>query len=126
MTASCRLGSLVGAKLLIFHLWGLPGSDELFEQNLQTLEDCLALTDQFGLELAVETIPCKRADPLINVRRAIEQDARCVVALDTEFLALHNQSDPIVGASAKRSVYQYSATIADLSAWGAHRQDIGR
>src|SRR5216683_485278 len=37
MTASCRLGSLLGAKLLIFHLWGLPGSDELFEQNLQTL-----------------------------------------------------------------------------------------
>jgi len=91
MAASCRLGSLLGAKLLIFHLWGLPGSDELFEQNLQTLEDCLALTDQFGLELAVETIPCKRADPLSNVRRAIEQDARCVVALDTEFLALHNQ-----------------------------------
>jgi sugar phosphate isomerase/epimerase len=91
MAASCRLGSLLGAKLLIFHLWGLPGSDELFEQNLQTLGDCLTLTDQFGLELAVETIPCTRADPLSNVRRAIEQDARCVVALDTEFLALHNQ-----------------------------------
>jgi len=91
MAASCRLGSLLGAKLLIFHLWGLPGSDELFEQNLQALENCLALADQFGLELAVETIPCTRADPLSNVRRAIEQDARCVVALDTEFLALHNQ-----------------------------------
>jgi sugar phosphate isomerase/epimerase len=91
MTASCRLGSLVGAKLLIFHLWGLPDSDELFEQNLQMLEGCLSLTDQFGLELAIETIPCTRADPLSNVRRAIEQDARCAVALDTEFLALHNQ-----------------------------------
>jgi len=91
MTASCRLGSLVGANLLIFHLWGLPDSDELFEQNLQMLEGCLSLTDQFGLELAIETIPCTRADPLSNVRRAIERDARCVVALDTEFLALHNQ-----------------------------------
>ncbi len=91
MAASCRLGSLVGAKLLIFHLWGLPDSDELFEQNLQMLEGCLSLTDQFGLELAIETIPCTRADPLSNVRRASEQDARCAVALDTEFLALHNQ-----------------------------------
>ena len=91
MTASCRLGSLVETNLLIFHLWGLPDSDELFEQNLQMLEGCLSLTDQFGLELAIETIPCTRADPLSNVRRAIERDARCVVALDTEFLALHNQ-----------------------------------
>jgi sugar phosphate isomerase/epimerase len=91
MEASCRLGSLLGANILVFHLWGLPGSDEQIEQNLQTLEGCLGLTERYGLELAVETIPSRRADPLRNVRRAIEQDTRCVVALDTEFLALHNQ-----------------------------------
>ncbi len=91
MLASCRLGSLLGANLLVFHLWGLPDSDENIEKNLQNLEWCITLTEKFGLELAVETIPCRRYDPLFNVRRAIEQDARSMVALDTEFLAMHNQ-----------------------------------
>ncbi len=91
MQASCQLGNLLGAGILIFHLWGLPGSDERIEQNLQHLEDCITLTEEFGLELAVETIPCRRADPLSNVRRAIDQDRRSQVALDIEFLAMHNQ-----------------------------------
>lgn len=91
MAASCHLGSLLGASLLVFHLWGLPDSDEKIEQNLETLADCRVLAETFSLELAVETIPCRRFDPLSNVRRAIEQDPRCLVALDTEFLALHNQ-----------------------------------
>jgi len=91
LQASCQLGSLLGSHLLIFHLWGLPGSDERIEQNLQHLEDCITLTEEFGLELAVETIPCRRADPLSNVRRAIDQDRRSQVALDIEFLAMHNQ-----------------------------------
>ncbi len=91
MQASCQLGNLLGAGILIFHLWGLPGSDERIEQNLQRLEDCITLTEEFGLELAVETIPCRRADPLSNVRRAIDQDRRSQVALDIEFLAMHNQ-----------------------------------
>ncbi len=98
MQASCQLGSLLGARLLIFHLWGLPGSDERIEQNLQNLEDCIALTEKFGLQLAVETIPCRRADPLSNLRLAIEQDARCLVALDTEFLAMHNQLEAALHA----------------------------
>ncbi len=98
MQASCQLGSLLGARLLIFHLWGLPGSDERIEQNLQNLEDCIALTEKFGLQLAIETIPCRRADPLSNLRLAIEQDARCLVALDTEFLAMHNQLEAALHA----------------------------
>ncbi len=98
MQASCRLGTLLGARLLIFHLWGLPGSDERIEQNLQNLEDCITLTERFGMRLAVETVPCRRADPLSNLRLAIEQDARCLVALDTEFLALHNQLEAALHA----------------------------
>lgn len=98
MLASCRLGNLLGANLLVFHLWGLPGSDENIEQNLQNLEKCITLTEKFGMQLAIETIPCTRADPLSNIHRAIEQDARCLVALDTEFLALHNQLETALNA----------------------------
>ena len=91
MQASCQLGNLLRANLLIFHLWGLPDSDEKIEQNLQHLEDCMKIAEAFELKVAVETIPCKRDDPLSNVRRAIEQEPRVLLALDTEFLAMHNQ-----------------------------------
>ncbi len=88
-----RLGRLLGTTLLILHLWGLPGSDERLDRNLAALDACLTMADGYGMGMAVETIPCVRADPLSNVRRALDHDARCLVALDTEFLAFHGQLD---------------------------------
>jgi len=89
--ANCRLGRLVGAGVMVLHLWGWPELDERLERNLQGLEACLMLAEQSGLQLAVETIPGSKADPLSNVRRAVDQDKRCAVALDTEYLGLYHQ-----------------------------------
>lgn len=90
---NCRLGQQLGTGLLVLHLWGLPGSDEHFERNLSMLSECVTIAAAADLALAVETIPCVHADPLTNVRRAMQQDARARVALDTEFLTLHAQLD---------------------------------
>ncbi len=98
LAANCQLGGLLGAKVLVVHLWGLPELDEQLEQNLQAFNDCLTVAEQFGLQLAVETIPGSRADPLRNVQRAVDQDARCRVALDTEFLAIYHQLDAALAA----------------------------
>jgi len=98
MRASCQLGQSLGANLLIFHLWGLPDSDEKIEQNLQFLKDCMKFAEDFGLKLVVETIPCKYNDPLSNVYRAVEQESGVLVALDTEFLAMHNQLEAALEA----------------------------
>ncbi len=98
MRASCQLGQSLGANLLIFHLWGLPDSDEKIEQNLQFLKDCMKFAEDFGLKLVVETIPCKYNDPLSNVYRAVEQEPGVLVALDTEFLAMHNQLEAALEA----------------------------
>jgi sugar phosphate isomerase/epimerase len=91
LMANCRLGSALGAKLVVLHLWDLPQSDTSIDRNLGALGDCVAIAQEVGLELAVETIPCRRYDPLSNVRKALALDSRCLVALDTEFLAQHNQ-----------------------------------
>ncbi len=88
---NCRLGNLIRARVLVLHLWGLPELDEQLEYNLQALGACLALAARSNLQLAVETIPGSRADPLSNVQRVIDQDTRCAVALDTEFLAFYDQ-----------------------------------
>src|ERR1051326_2181584 len=84
LAINCRFGARLGARLLVLHLWGRPGSDEHFERNLEMLDACLAIAASSGLELAVEAIPCDYSDPLSNVRRAMEQDRRCLAALDTE------------------------------------------
>src|SRR5260370_42517101 len=40
LAARCRLGQLVGAKVAVFHLWGMPGSDEHIERNLAAPTEC--------------------------------------------------------------------------------------
>ncbi len=98
LRASCRLGELVGARVAVFHLWGLPGSDEHIERNLAILSECIDIAEEHGLELAVETVPCVKSTPLEVVQRAFEQDKRCRIALDTEFLAIHNQIEAALEA----------------------------
>jgi sugar phosphate isomerase/epimerase len=95
LAENCRLASLLGTKILVLHLWGWPELDDHLENNLSLLSQCTAIAEHYGLILAIETIPCRHADPLSNVHRAVERDARCHVALDTEFLAQANQLDEV-------------------------------
>ncbi len=98
LAASCCLGQLVGARVAVFHLWGMPGSDERIERNLAALGECIDIAEAHGLELAVETIPCVSSTPLEVIQRVIEQDKRCRIALDTEFLAIHQQIEAALDA----------------------------
>lgn len=91
LEANCLLGQRLEAKVLVLHLWGLPELDEHLENNLEHFSRCLDIADQYGIALAVETIPAKFGDPLTNVHRALNTDLRSRIALDTEFLALHDQ-----------------------------------
>ncbi len=91
MHASSRLGKALKADLLIFHLWGYPSYDEELERNLFYLKDCIEIAEDHGLKLAIETVPCKYGDPLSNIRRVLDQEPDMLIALDTEFLAMHNQ-----------------------------------
>jgi sugar phosphate isomerase/epimerase len=87
----CRIASLLGARLIVLHLWELPDGDRCLERNLAQLALLLDTAEEHGLTLAVETLPSTLGTPLDNVRRACERDERCRVALDTEFLGLHGQ-----------------------------------
>lgn len=98
LDASCRLGQLVGARVAVFHLWSMPDSDEHIERNLAILGECIDIAEKYEMELAVETIPCVKSTPLEIIQRVIEQDERCRVALDTEFLAIHGQIEPALDA----------------------------
>ena len=98
MYASCQLAKSLGANLLIFHLWGYPNYDENIEKNLQLLNDCMKIAEEYGLQLVIETVPCKYNDPLSNIYQAVNQESDVFVALDTEFLAMHNQLEAALEA----------------------------
>jgi sugar phosphate isomerase/epimerase len=98
LSASCRLGKLVGARVAVFHLWATPESDEYIERNLAILSECIDIAQAHDMELAVETVPCVKSTPLQVIQRVIEQDERCLVALDTEFLAIHTQIEATLAA----------------------------
>jgi sugar phosphate isomerase/epimerase len=90
---NCRIAAALGAELLVFHLWELPDGDRFLERNLDHLPRLIDTAEEYGLTLAVETVPCTVGTPIDNVRRACDRDPRCRVTLDTEFLALHDQLD---------------------------------
>lgn len=98
LAVNAAVARLVGADLVVLHLWGLPGSDEHFARNLDALGQCLDIAARHGVDLAIEAIPCAASDPLTRVRQALDRDARGLVALDTEFLALHGQLDAALAA----------------------------
>lgn len=94
LAGSCRLGQLVGAQVAVFHLWGAPDSDNIIDKNLSILSECIDIAEEHEMELAIETIPCRKSTPLEVMQRVIERDSRSKVALDTEFLAIHSQIEP--------------------------------
>ena len=98
LQAGCLLGQIVEAKTLIVHLWGLPDSDDRLADNLAVLPVCITMAEEYGLTLAVETVPGRSGDTLGNARCAVEHDSRCHIALDTEFLALHGQLEAALQA----------------------------
>jgi sugar phosphate isomerase/epimerase len=91
LEANAALAARLGARLLVLHLWELPIGDRHLERNLELLPACADAVERHGLTLGIETIPCSVGSPLTNVARAVERDPRCVVVLDTEFLALHDE-----------------------------------
>lgn len=96
---NCDFAQRLGANLVVLHLWGLPESDTHLERNLRLLPRCLDIAAHYGLALAIETIPGIAADPLANIAQVIACDARACVALDTEFLAMHDQLDYVFAAA---------------------------
>ncbi len=78
---NCAFAQQLGVQIAVLHLWEMPSSDLQLEHNLQPLARCLDLAEQYGLALA------------------IEHDHRACVALDTEFLAWHDQLEAVFTAS---------------------------
>jgi sugar phosphate isomerase/epimerase len=90
-----RLGRMLNTQLLVLHLWNWPELDDNLDNNLSVLRQCYDEAARYEIELAIETIPGRHYDPLSNIKRALQCDPRCHIALDTEFLANYEQLDTV-------------------------------
>ncbi len=90
---NCAFASAVGASALVVHLWGYPVSDRQVDTQIAAIPDLVRIADTHGVSLAVESIPCLDRTPLEHLEKIVAIDDRVRVALDTEFLAIHDQLD---------------------------------
>ncbi|MGB3305993.1 MAG: TIM barrel protein [Thermomicrobiales bacterium] len=95
---NCRFTHLLGGDRTVLHLWGLPESDRVLDRMLVMLPELVDRAAEHDVQLAVESIPCLVDDPLTNIKRVLEADPRSRVALDTEFLSMHDQLDAVLDA----------------------------
>jgi sugar phosphate isomerase/epimerase len=95
---NCRLGHLIGSGIIVLHLWGWPELDDNLANNLEMLSNCLDKAERYDTQIAIETIPSRARDPLSNIQLAVADDPRSQVALDTEFLARHQQIEEVFAA----------------------------
>lgn len=96
---TATFAAAIGSELVVLHLWDLPKSDADFDGRLEAAVLAADIIGREGLELAVETIPCEHGTPLGNLARVVEREPRVSVALDTEFLAFHNELDAALEAA---------------------------
>lgn len=96
---NCLFAQSIDAMVVVLHLWGLPHADDCLDRQLASLAALLDVADEYGVDLSVETIPCRARDPLTNVAAAVARDDRARIALDTEFLAMHGQLEAALDAT---------------------------
>jgi sugar phosphate isomerase/epimerase len=95
---SARFAARIGADVAVLHLWDLPESDRDFARRLDMVVLAADVFETHGVTLAIETIPCLVGTPLRNIERVLEREPRVGVALDTEFLAMHDEIDDAIAA----------------------------
>ncbi|MGH4121581.1 MAG: sugar phosphate isomerase/epimerase family protein [Clostridium sp.] len=87
---NCEVAKELNAKLMVLHLWGLPLSDDKFQNNIIAFEECLNIADKYGICLAVETVPCRKSDPISNLKKLVDIYPQTKVVLDLRMISYHD------------------------------------
>ncbi|MBZ9635129.1 sugar phosphate isomerase/epimerase family protein [Clostridium sp. FP1] len=87
---NCEVAKELNAKLMVLHLWGLPLSDDKFQNNIIAFEECLNIADKYGICLAVETVPCRKSDPISNLKKLVDVYPQTKVVLDLRMISYHD------------------------------------
>lgn len=88
---NCEMGTMVGSKRMVFHLWGGLDSDSHLAYNISILPELLEVARSYGMRLLIENVPCTTKDPLANWRELLPHLGQCGLVFDTRFGFFHRQ-----------------------------------
>ncbi len=83
---NCALAQAMGTARAVLHLWGLPHSDDNFSAALYALGEALDIAQEYGVELLVETLPCRSVPLMERLRQIVQAHPRCRFTADTRLL----------------------------------------
>ena len=80
--------SKLGVTKGVMHLWGWP--DTCFDQTMDMLKESVKMADDYGVELLVETLPCREDTLLHRLERVVEVYPKCRFTADCRMLRHQN------------------------------------
>lgn len=98
LSESAGFAARIGAHSMVLHLWDVPESDADMPGRLEAATVAADMAASHGIRLLVETVPCTHNTPLQNLARVVEHEPRVGIALDTEFLAIHDEVEDALAA----------------------------
>lgn len=93
---NCMVGKKVGAKKMVFHLWGGLESDSHIDYNISILPQIIEMTKKYNLKLLIENIPCTTYSGLENWRKLYKFLPNIEFIFDTRFGAFHDETEEIL------------------------------
>ena len=120
---NCRVAKALGCKKSVLHLWGGLPSDGHMESNLRAYPELKIISEEYGIQMTVENVPCNTYDPFIHWRELIKIDPDVKFTVDTRFLAFHGQFEEFYkGEFTDRIVHVHiSDWSADIMEWAKLR-----
>jgi len=122
VVGSARFARAIGARVVVLHLLDLPESDNKFDERLEVATLVADIAADEGVDFAIETIPCLQSTPIANIERVLEHEPRLSVALDTEFLAYHDE----IGAALRAGILDHVVHIHIKDFTGSLVDENGR
>lgn len=98
LSESAEFAARIGAHSMVLHLWDLPESDADMPGRLEAVTVAADVAASHGIRLLIETVPCTHNTPLQNLARVVEHEPRVGIALDTEFIAMHDELEEALAA----------------------------
>lgn len=88
-TINCRMAEIMGAGLLVLHLWGGRPSDRNIAVNIQEYAVLREIAEDYGLLLTIEDVPCNQENPLKHMIALHQQYPDISFTFDVRFAAFH-------------------------------------
>ena len=82
---NCAFANSVGARRGVLHLWGGLPSDSNIDVNFSVLPYVYGVSEEYGIEIMIENIPCRMSTPLTRLREIKAAFPKATFVFDTRF-----------------------------------------